>query len=150
MVHANVARTRNGFTPSLRQQLFRRFRGLEIATCPFANLPEAHGGRWGQGCRSVVVISVSVSVRSALPLSSRALRAFAIRPNTFTPAGATTRPPRLSHDPGSIDKALLEISLGQGASLRWELSQVVVSSFQTASGQMILRPPIKYHFPLPK
>ena len=44
-----VARTRNGFTPSLRQQLFRRFRGLEIKTCPFANLPEAHGGHWGQG-----------------------------------------------------------------------------------------------------
>ncbi len=44
-----VARTRNGFTPLLRQQLFRRFRGLEIKTCPFANLPEPHGGRWGQG-----------------------------------------------------------------------------------------------------
>jgi bifunctional non-homologous end joining protein LigD len=44
-----VARSRNGFTPSLRQQLFRRFRGLEIKTCPFVNLPEAHGGQWGQG-----------------------------------------------------------------------------------------------------
>src|SRR5207247_11211625 len=44
-----VARTRNGFTPSLRAQLYRRFRGLEIAECPFANLPEARSGRWGQG-----------------------------------------------------------------------------------------------------
>ena len=44
-----VGRTRNGFTPSLRAQLFRRFRGLEIAECPFVNLPEARGGRWGQG-----------------------------------------------------------------------------------------------------
>ncbi|MDQ2841933.1 MAG: non-homologous end-joining DNA ligase [Acidobacteriota bacterium] len=44
-----VARTRNGFTPALREHLFRWFRGLEIKTCPFANLPEAHGGRWGQG-----------------------------------------------------------------------------------------------------
>jgi DNA ligase D-like protein (predicted ligase) len=44
-----VARTRNGFTPSLREQLFRRFRGLQIATCPFANLPERMSGRWGQG-----------------------------------------------------------------------------------------------------
>jgi bifunctional non-homologous end joining protein LigD len=43
-----VARTRNGFTPSLRQHLFRRFRGLEIKVCPFGNLPETHGGRWGQ------------------------------------------------------------------------------------------------------
>ena len=44
-----VARTRNGFTPALRGQLYRRFRGLEIAECPFANLPEARSGRCGQG-----------------------------------------------------------------------------------------------------
>jgi bifunctional non-homologous end joining protein LigD len=29
-----VARTRNGFTPALRAQLFRKFRGLEIPDCP--------------------------------------------------------------------------------------------------------------------
>jgi len=44
-----VARTRNGFTPSSRAQLMQRFRGLETAECPFANLPEKHAGRWGQG-----------------------------------------------------------------------------------------------------
>jgi DNA ligase D-like protein (predicted ligase) len=44
-----VARTRNGFTPVTRAQLFRRFKGLEISECPFANLPEARSGRWGQG-----------------------------------------------------------------------------------------------------
>jgi bifunctional non-homologous end joining protein LigD len=44
-----AARTRNGFTPPLRVQLFRKFKGLEIDECPFANLPEAKGGRWGQG-----------------------------------------------------------------------------------------------------
>ena len=44
-----VARTRNGFTPSLREQLYRRFRGLETSECPFVNLPEARSGRWGQG-----------------------------------------------------------------------------------------------------
>ena len=44
-----VARTRNGFTPAGRAQLFRRFKGLEIDACPFANLPEAKSGRWGQG-----------------------------------------------------------------------------------------------------
>ena len=27
----------------------RRLRSLEIATCPFANLPQARAGRWGQG-----------------------------------------------------------------------------------------------------
>ena len=30
-------------------ELFRKFKGLEIRECPFANLPEAKGGRWGQG-----------------------------------------------------------------------------------------------------
>jgi bifunctional non-homologous end joining protein LigD len=44
-----VARTRNGFTPVTRANLFRRFKALEIDTCPFVNLPEARSGRWGQG-----------------------------------------------------------------------------------------------------
>ena len=44
-----AARTRNGFTPAMREQLFRKFRSLEIRECPFANLPEAKSGRWGQG-----------------------------------------------------------------------------------------------------
>lgn len=44
-----VARTRSGFTPAARQQLFKRFRGLETAECPFSNLPEERSGRWGQG-----------------------------------------------------------------------------------------------------
>jgi len=44
-----VARTRNGFTPSTRAALFRKLKPLEIHQCPFANLPEARSGRWGQG-----------------------------------------------------------------------------------------------------
>ena len=44
-----VARTRNEFTPVTRAQLFKRFKGLEIDQCRFANLPEARSGRWGQG-----------------------------------------------------------------------------------------------------
>jgi bifunctional non-homologous end joining protein LigD len=44
-----VARTSNGFAPVLRAQLFKKFKGLEINECPFANLPEARSGRWGQG-----------------------------------------------------------------------------------------------------
>jgi bifunctional non-homologous end joining protein LigD len=44
-----VARTRNGFTPATRVQLMKRFRELEVTECPFANLPEARSGRWGQG-----------------------------------------------------------------------------------------------------
>ena len=44
-----AARTRNGFTPAMRGQLFKKLRQLEIAECPFANLPEEKSGRWGQG-----------------------------------------------------------------------------------------------------
>jgi len=44
-----AARTRNGFTPAARAQLFKTFARLETAECPFANLPEAKSGRWGQG-----------------------------------------------------------------------------------------------------
>ena len=44
-----AARTRNGFTPVTRATLFKKFKGLELAECPFANLPEVKSGRWGQG-----------------------------------------------------------------------------------------------------
>src|SRR5579864_3409833 len=44
-----AARTRNGFTPGSREKLFKAFKGLEVKECPFANLPEASAGRWGQG-----------------------------------------------------------------------------------------------------
>jgi bifunctional non-homologous end joining protein LigD len=44
-----AARTRNGFTPALRATLMKRFQGLEIAECPFANLPESRSGRWSEG-----------------------------------------------------------------------------------------------------
>jgi DNA ligase D-like protein (predicted ligase) len=44
-----AARTRNGFTPASREQVFRRIRGLETKHCPFVNLPEKNPGRWGQG-----------------------------------------------------------------------------------------------------
>jgi bifunctional non-homologous end joining protein LigD len=44
-----AARTRSGFTPAKRAQLFRKFKGLETSVCPFVNLPEAKSGRWGAG-----------------------------------------------------------------------------------------------------
>jgi bifunctional non-homologous end joining protein LigD len=53
-----VARTRNGFTPVTRAQLFRKFKGLEIDECPFANLPEAKSGRWGQGLTKAKMAAV--------------------------------------------------------------------------------------------
>jgi bifunctional non-homologous end joining protein LigD len=44
-----AARTRNGFTPALRVALMKKFRGLEVRECPFANLPESKAGRWSEG-----------------------------------------------------------------------------------------------------
>ena len=44
-----AGRTRNGFTPMLREQLQKRFPVLAISECPFANLPETKSGRWGLG-----------------------------------------------------------------------------------------------------
>jgi len=44
-----VARTRNGFTPSIREKLLRQFKGLHTNTYPFSNFPEAKSGRWGVG-----------------------------------------------------------------------------------------------------
>ena len=44
-----AARTRNGFTPASRMQLFKKIEPLEIKDCPFANLPEKKAGRWGAG-----------------------------------------------------------------------------------------------------
>jgi bifunctional non-homologous end joining protein LigD len=42
-----AARTRNGFTPASRMQLFKKIKPLQIEDCPFANLPEKKAGRWG-------------------------------------------------------------------------------------------------------
>ena len=44
-----AARTRNGFTPVVREQLFKKFRGLEIKHCPFANLPGSEERPMGCG-----------------------------------------------------------------------------------------------------
>jgi DNA ligase D-like protein (predicted ligase) len=44
-----AGRTRNGFTPLLREQLCKRFAALAVPECPFINLPEKRSGRWGLG-----------------------------------------------------------------------------------------------------
>jgi DNA ligase D-like protein (predicted ligase) len=43
-----VARTRNGFVPASRRQVFSRLRHLVTATCPFTNLPETRRSRFGE------------------------------------------------------------------------------------------------------
>jgi DNA ligase D-like protein (predicted ligase) len=44
-----AARTRNGFAPASRAELFKKIGPLEVKECPFANLPEKKAGRWGAG-----------------------------------------------------------------------------------------------------
>jgi DNA ligase D-like protein (predicted ligase) len=44
-----AGRTRNGFTPASRVQLFKKLRPLQVEQCPFANLPEKRSGRWAAG-----------------------------------------------------------------------------------------------------
>jgi bifunctional non-homologous end joining protein LigD len=51
-----AARTRNGFTPASRVELFKKIKPLEIAECPFANLPENDAGRWGAGLTAAKMV----------------------------------------------------------------------------------------------
>jgi len=44
-----AARVRAGLVPASRRQLHARLEPLIVSACPFANLPEAKSGRWGQG-----------------------------------------------------------------------------------------------------
>lgn len=44
-----ASRTRNGFNPAVREQLIARMKPLLVSDCPFSDLPEKSGGRWGQG-----------------------------------------------------------------------------------------------------
>ena len=41
-----AAKLRNGFVPQVRREVASKFKGLEIETCPFANLPEKKQTQW--------------------------------------------------------------------------------------------------------
>ena len=41
-----VGKVKNGFVPQVRREVYRKFKGLEIDTCPFANLPEKKRTMW--------------------------------------------------------------------------------------------------------
>jgi len=41
-----AAKVRNGFVPHTRRAVAAKLSGLEIATCPFANLPERKRTQW--------------------------------------------------------------------------------------------------------
>ena len=41
-----AAKVRNGFVSQVRREVASRFKGLEIDTCPFDNLPEKKRTQW--------------------------------------------------------------------------------------------------------
>ena len=41
-----AAKVRNGFVPRLRREVWQKLKRLEIATCPFVNLPEKKRTQW--------------------------------------------------------------------------------------------------------
>jgi ATP-dependent DNA ligase len=43
-----VARTRNGFVPASRRQVFSKLKHLVTSSCPFVNLPETRRSRFGE------------------------------------------------------------------------------------------------------
>ena len=43
-----VARTRNGFVPASRRQVFSKLKHLATPNCPFVNLPETRRSRFGE------------------------------------------------------------------------------------------------------
>src|SRR5258707_12127933 len=43
-----VERTRNGFVPASRRQVFSKLRHLMTPDCPFVNLPETRRSRFGE------------------------------------------------------------------------------------------------------
>ena len=48
-----AAKIRNGFVPRLRRDVWRKLKGLEIATCPFANLPEKKRTQFSLTCEEM-------------------------------------------------------------------------------------------------
>jgi hypothetical protein len=43
-----VARTRNGFVPASRRQVFSKLKHLVTPSCPFVNFPETRRSRFGE------------------------------------------------------------------------------------------------------
>ena len=43
-----VAKVKNEFVPRIRDELFPALKALQIAQCPFKNLPEKRASRWGE------------------------------------------------------------------------------------------------------
>jgi len=123
-----AARTRNGFTPSSREQLFKKLQPLETKECPFVNL--TRGEKWPVGYRAdgaeneghqpsafafwkkwstIQSISRGQSSEALLESCSRALMLASKNPghrrSTSAATSASSRDPRSSAGPAQYAKA---------------------------------------------
>src|ERR1700722_19200898 len=57
-----AARTRNGFTPASRAELFKKLKPLEIEECPFANLPEKKAGLCRMAAAGVAIAALNATL----------------------------------------------------------------------------------------
>jgi ATP-dependent DNA ligase len=65
-----AAKVRNGFVPQLRREVARRFKAVEISTCPFANLPEKKRTQWAlteEEMKNCVWLNLSWSPKLSSP-----------------------------------------------------------------------------------
>jgi hypothetical protein len=44
-----AGKVRAGFVPHVRRDLLGKLKPLQVARCPFTNLPDSTAGRWGGG-----------------------------------------------------------------------------------------------------
>lgn len=44
-----AGKVKSGFTAATKKRLYEEFQKLKRKTCPFVNVPETKGGRWGEG-----------------------------------------------------------------------------------------------------
>jgi bifunctional non-homologous end joining protein LigD len=69
-----AAKVRNGFVPLVRREVATRFKGLEIDTCPFANLPERKRTQWAltkEEMKNYLWLKRSWSTKSSSPNGRR-------------------------------------------------------------------------------
>lgn len=69
-----AAKMRNGFVPRLRRVVWQKLKGLETATCPFANLREKKRSQWaltGEEMKKLHLAEPKLWRRSSLPNGHR-------------------------------------------------------------------------------
>jgi DNA ligase D-like protein (predicted ligase) len=104
-----VAKVRAGFTPAVRDVVFKRLRGFESNRCPFGNLPEARRGQWGEGltveqmekCRWLkprLVVTVDTAVDAIAEAAAKCILCYVDLEQGTTEILSILRPPCVMSD----------------------------------------------------